>query len=146
MSDNSERDACERFDDLLARGDLIGAEAAARVLSPEWLRAERLEALSRAAHQGGAEEASRRLTEDALAAARAGERSSIPQDSIDASSVVWEIAEDLALRGDVGAAREVAGSILSSSKRERALQFVSQIAAGGAGSCASLRARRSAGC
>lgn len=145
MSDDREIDACERFDDLLARGDLIRAEVAARALSPDWLRAERLEALSRAAQHAGAGEASRRLTVDALAAARAGERSSVPQDSIDASSVVWEIAEDLALRGEVGAAREVAHSILDSSKRERALQFVAEIAAGGAGSFEALRARRSAG-
>jgi DNA-binding transcriptional MerR regulator len=78
----------------------------------------------------GARENAERLRDLALSEARAGELSENPQDSIDSSSVLWELAEDLALAGRVGPAQEVAGSIRNLGKRQRAIAALEEIASG----------------
>lgn len=77
----------------------------------------------------------RRVWGIAIEVARIGEKSESPQDSLDSSSVLSEIAENIATFGDAEYARSVAKSVLHDYIRDRTIASVEQILKGEQGSC-----------
>jgi hypothetical protein len=106
---------------------LVEAEKASWVIEEEWRRAESLNRIARILAMGKEQIQARRIWNDAIAIAQSGEKSTSMQDSIDCSSVLWEIAEDLASFGELEKAREVAQSIKNRGKRERALNSIRNV-------------------
>ena len=99
-----------------------------------WQRAESIARRARELVREGRLEAARSLWIEAVELARKGEKSSGPQDSLDSSSVLWEIAEDMASAGEFEAAGEIAAAIKNERKRQNALRFIADIADGKEGS------------
>ncbi len=132
MDSDEDRDiVVERF---LAENRFADAEGYALTLQEDWQRAESLASIARTAWKANEHERALRLWSLAEEAGKLGEGSDSNQDSLDASSVLWEIAENLATVGKVAAAKELARSIFSERKRENALKGVQSIEMGSTGS------------
>jgi hypothetical protein len=140
MTDDAvELDRLEVIGNFLRAGDYQSAEAFALSVDGEWQRAESLTQVARAVASAGRLEEARRIWGVAITVAQEGERSPRPQDSYDSSSVLWEIAEDMALAGDMENARTIAANIKNEHKKQRALENLADIARGGKGSFYKLR-------
>lgn len=103
-------------------------EAAQGDVAWVWQRAE---ALSRIAGGfAGADQHldAQRVWDMAIAVARSGEQEQDIQESVDCSSVLWEIAEALAGSGEFAKAEDVAKAIKNSGKRDKAISGVQRIA------------------
>ena len=139
--DDKELDRDEIVGNYLNAGDYHRAEIFALSIESEWQKAESLTQVARAWVSAGRLDNARRVWKIAIGTAQACENSLSLQDSYDSSSVLWEIAEDMALEGEIEKARNLAAGIKNESKRERALHNVEEIAAGGQGSFYLLRHR-----
>jgi hypothetical protein len=139
VKDMDDLDRSEIIEGFLKSDDYQSAECFARSIEDKWQRAESLAQLARVISSNGQLNEARRLWREAIAVAQAGENSQSMQDSLDSSSVLWEIAEDMALAGNIDAACNVAANIKSEHKRQRALSYVAEIASGGTGSFYRLR-------
>jgi predicted negative regulator of RcsB-dependent stress response len=106
------------------RKTLVEAETIAQAIEGKWQRAETLHRIAKLLASVSENNEAQRLWDEAIATARDGERSLPLQDSIDCSSVLCEIATDLATLGYVPQAKEVAKSIKNDTKRIRALARV----------------------
>ena len=95
-----------------------------------WQRAESLCREAKMSAAGGDLERARGLWARAIDVAREGERSESPQESIDCSSVLWEITEEMARAGELAEARRVAQGIRNAWKRSRALGAIEVIEKG----------------
>ena len=89
-----------------------------------WQKALALARIAQALSSFGEADQARRVWTDATAIARLGEASASRQDSVDSSSVLWEIAEGLAGAGELAAATAVARAIRTEGLRARALSGV----------------------
>jgi hypothetical protein len=134
MDENDDQDRDQIIDELLKAGDLRGAEAFARTVEEEWQKAESLARVAKFLASVDKLSEAQRIWADAITTAKAGENSESPQDSHDSSSVLWEIAEDVALAGDVEVANKIAVAIRHDRKRQRALQCLADIENGSKGS------------
>ncbi|MBV9787910.1 MAG: hypothetical protein JOZ51_07045 [Chloroflexi bacterium] len=106
---------------------LLEAEAIAQTVDGAWQQAE---TLHRTANLFAAIEQINQahiLWDQAIAIARAGENSQLLQDSLDCGSVLREIATDLADRGYVAKAKEVAMSIKDDARRSKTLRTIQDI-------------------
>src|ERR1041384_872224 len=103
-----ELDRTEVIETLLRAGDYEAAEHFASSVEEDWQRAESLAQVARTLVSIGKLEDARRIWEKAIITAQVGENSPSSQDSMDSSSVLWEIAEDIALAGDMERARKIA--------------------------------------
>jgi tetratricopeptide (TPR) repeat protein len=92
-----------------------------------WQRAEALTKLARRWMFLGNETGALDLWKEAISIARLVEESSDAQDAIDASSVLWEISEDLVVIAEWGLAQEVAATIRSPSRRARAVTRIEKM-------------------
>jgi ribosomal protein S7 len=95
-----------------------------------WQRAESLAHTARKFISEGQLEKAKSIWDEAVEIARKGENSSSLQDSIDSSSVLWEISEDMASAGEFGLAEEIAVAIKNERKRQNALHNIAEIAEG----------------
>ena len=138
--DDLDRD--EVVDRLLIAGDFLSAESFVNSIEELWQKAESLGRLARAYVASGQINQAKRLWEAAIAVARVGEGSQSPQDSIDSSSVLWEIAEDMASAGELQAAVDVASEIKNTGKRQRALEELRKIRNGEKGSFYRIRSHK----
>jgi hypothetical protein len=127
MDKNDDQDRDQIIDELLMAGDLQGAEAFAQAIKEEWQKAESLARVAKFLASVNQLNEARRIWADAVTTAKAGEDSESLQDSYDSSSVLWEIAEDMALAGEVEAANKIAIAIKNDGKRQRALQGLADI-------------------
>jgi hypothetical protein len=93
-----------------------------------------LNQLARLLFSANEREQAQRLRTEAIAVARLGEASENQQHSLDSSSVLWEIAEDLALLEEWSEAQDVAGAIKSLEKRNHAIIGLERIRSGLGGS------------
>jgi hypothetical protein len=131
--DNLGLDRAHIINSLLRAHAYKAAEEFACSLPQAWQRAESLAQVTRALVSNGQTDEARRLWERAAIAAQHGERSQNAQDRIDSSSVLREIAEDMALAGEVKGANQAAMGIKHDLKRERALEGLADTAHGGKG-------------
>ncbi len=120
-------DRDEVLDQFIAVKDWKGAERFAQSVEELWQRAESLTRLARALAAAGLQPEAKRVRSAAVAVAQEGELSHNPQDSIDSSSVLWELAVDIARSGESELANNVARQIRNTGKRNRALQAVSAL-------------------
>lgn len=95
-----------------------------------WQRAEALSRIASCFAVANQQLDAQRVWEMAIAVARSGEQHQDKQESVDCSSVLWEIAEGLAKSREFAKALEVAMSIRNSGKRDRAMNVVARIAKG----------------
>lgn len=100
----------------------------------EWQKAELLVKSARNLFLEGRTKEAQTILSEAVEIARQGENSSSEQSSIDSSSLLWEIAEELAFTGEFEKAQEVAFNIKNQHKSQRAQHFVAEIAEGRKGS------------
>jgi tetratricopeptide (TPR) repeat protein len=107
------------------------AAALARSVNPRWQQAELLSLIAKTLARVGESERSFLLWGEATKVALEDEASPSSQDRIDAASVLWEIAESIALVGSSEMATEVAKSIRTEGKRRHALEGVERIKRGG---------------
>ncbi|MEP7338346.1 MAG: hypothetical protein ABI977_11480 [Acidobacteriota bacterium] len=131
---DEELDRGEVLKQLLGTGNCLAAEQFAHSVEAGWQRGESLGEVARALASAGESDQACRVWEEAIATARKGEDEGDVQDSMDSSSVLWEIAEDLALVGEQERANEVANAIKNDWKRQKALQGLKDIEGGGKGS------------
>jgi hypothetical protein len=131
---DEELDSYEVIKRLLEARDYQAAEQFAYSVSAGWQRGESLGEVARALIAAGELDQARRVWEEAIATARKGENDGDAQDSMDSSSVLWEIAEDIALAGEQERAKEVANAIKNEWKRDSALRGLRDIESGGKGS------------
>jgi hypothetical protein len=104
-----------------------------------WQKAEYLAQTARKLVLEGQLEEARSIWIEAVKVARKGENSLSPQDSIDSSSVLWEITEDMASAGEFREAGEIATAIKNERKRQNALHNIAEIANGKEGSFSKQR-------
>ena len=131
------RDALDRevvIKHFLSSNRFNDAEAFALTIEPEWEQAEPLAYIARAAWKAHDPERAWRVWSTAAEVAKRGERSESTQDSLDSSSVLWEIAENRAVSGDIEQARYLALTIQNEGKKVRAIECVEAIASGAMGS------------
>lgn len=102
------------------------AEEPANQAPAAWQRAELLNRIARDAFSLGEREESIRILKQAISIAQHGEESESVQDSLDSSSVLWDISQTLAQIGEREKAFEVANSIKSQGKRENAIKSLEQ--------------------
>jgi hypothetical protein len=119
---------------LLRTGNYEEAERVANSVESEWQRADSLAQVARYFVTLGQLDQAERLWKIAIAAAQVGEQSPSPQDSLDSSSTLWEIAEDMALAGAIESAYTVATAIQNDWKKQRAIEGIAAIRGGGSGS------------
>ena len=129
-----EQDEMQRLKQMLRDADFSNAETLASAEDSGWQRAYALAHVARALAKEKRIDEAYRVWAIAITEARTGENSISPQDSIDSSSVLWEIAEDMALADVANLADETASAIKNGWKRQRALQGLKEIAEGGKGS------------
>lgn len=111
----------DRVDDLLAKAEQ--AIAALAPDAPPFNEAECLGLIARACWLTGRHAQAKSLWDRAVVAARRGEETARDQqDLIDCSGVLWALSRDMAMAGDLIAARQVAERIKNPGSRERALQ------------------------
>jgi hypothetical protein len=120
-------DRLQVLQSLTAKEDWTGARAFARVTPDGWERAETLCRLAKVMARNGHFEIAKEVWLEAIAVAKRGELEANPQESIDCSSVLWEISTDLAEAGETWWAKEVAQNIKSAGKRKRALETLAKI-------------------
>ncbi len=124
----------EQFDLALTSFNLKDAEINAHKLDDNWLIAESLGKVAKAYFPNGDVTKAKTLLLEAVNIPKDGEMEVNPQNSIDSSSVLWELAESLALMGEIEKAEDVAKSIKNEWKRKRALDGLVQISEGKSGS------------
>lgn len=110
-----------------ALATLLEAEAIAQTVDGAWQQAE---TLHRTANLFAAIEQINQahiLWDQAIAIARDGENSQLLQDSLDCGSVLREIATDLADRGYVAKAKEVAMSIKDDARRSKTVRTIQNL-------------------
>lgn len=110
------------------------AKQVPRQLDIAWEMGEALNRVALALYKVGDTAQAHYFQSEAIEFARAGEESDNLQNSIDASSVLWEISENLALAGHWQTAKQVAEGIKHPIKRSRAIQSLARIESGGKGS------------
>jgi hypothetical protein len=120
----------QALDTLLGAGDLGGAERFARSIKEPWQSAEALCRVAKLLAESGDRDRAAEVWGHAIRVARFGEESAHAQDSIDSSSVLWEIAADMAHAGQIEDAEGVARAIRNDGKRRRALDAVTKLRAG----------------
>lgn len=125
-----EPDRAEVISRLLDGSDYQGAVIFARSVKEGWERGESLAQIARALVAAGRLAEARHIWAEAVETAKLGEKSGSSQDSIDSSSVLWELAEDVAKAGEVDAAYEIATKIKDAWKKQRALQSLEEITGG----------------
>lgn len=103
------------------------AERFAASVRAGWQRAEARSRIAKSRARDRNLMEAQRMWDLAIGEARTGQESESPQDSLDASSVLREIAADIALTGDLDQAKGIAEQIRNPGKRERALQIVTDI-------------------
>ncbi len=96
-----------------------------------WQKAEQLCRAANTVARAGESEQAFSLWEEAIKVAQAGEASPDIQDRIDSASVLWEIAESMALAGYFEAAVAIAVSIRTEVKKNHALEGIERIRRGG---------------
>ena len=104
-----------------------------------WQKAESLAQTARKLSSEGQRDEAKRIWAEAVETARKGEDSLSLQDSIDSSSVLWEIAEDMVSAGEFEIAGEIARVIKNERKRQKALHNIAEIADGKDGSFSKSR-------
>jgi tetratricopeptide (TPR) repeat protein len=111
---------------------LAAAECAAleRDTPLVWQKAEVLTRIAMGFAKANLRQHALRVWEMAMDLARSGETSDDAQESIDSSSVLWEIAENLAAAGYQDEGNRLAHSIKNSVKRHRAIDSVEKKARG----------------
>jgi len=122
---------CERPDPIFLGSEWVGWSSASA-----WQKALALARIAQALWSFGEADQARRVWTDATAIARLGEESTSRQDNVDSSSVLWEIAEGLAVAGEFAAATAVAQAIQTEGLRDKALSGVDTISRGGQSSFA----------
>jgi hypothetical protein len=113
--------------DLLAAAERAALEGDTPLI---WQKAEALARIAMGFAITNEREQALRVWETAIGLARSGEHSDDIQESIDSSSVLWEIAENLVAAGYHNEGRGLAHSIKNSTKRERAIDSVEKKARG----------------
>lgn len=106
---------------------LVDAAVVAGPIHESWQKAEILCHIAKWLAVASKQDQARSMWNEAIAVARDGEQSHDLQDSIDCSSVLGEIALELALIGDVEEARKVARNIKSDPKRASASKALTRI-------------------
>ncbi|HEY9284584.1 MAG TPA: hypothetical protein VIP46_14100 [Pyrinomonadaceae bacterium] len=106
---------------------LVDAAVVAGPIQESWQKAEILCHIAKWLAVVSKQDQARSMWNEAIAVARDGEQSHDLQDSIDCSSVLGEIALELALIGDVEKARKVARDIKSDPKRASASKALTRI-------------------
>ena len=112
----------------LERAFFVFAEAEREAMSDsltQWQRAELLLAIALSLYQTRAIFRADEIMERAVLIAQRGELSSDTQDSLDASSVLGEIALEIAKRGNTALALKTAETIQNMGKRDRILHKLS---------------------
>ncbi len=125
-----EKDYWYDFDSAMKSEDLIQAEFFARKIDGEWQIAQSLIMTARKYSDLGQKEKSIELLNEAVRFGRIGEQSESIQDSLDSSSVLAEIAEEIAVVNNLENAKVIAESILNERKRSWSLENLSNIAKG----------------
>lgn len=122
----------EAGDKRRARENLSAAREVVSVGATLWVwhKAEALAKIAQTFWTADERDSAREVWGAAVEVARAGERGDDPQDSVDCSSVLWEVSEYLALAGEFDEARSVAEAITHTWKRRRAVETVMRIADG----------------
>jgi len=110
------------LDHFISVCDWTGAERFTNTVTDLWQRAESLGRLARELDMAGSHDQAQRVRTLAVTVAREGELSSNVQDSLDSSSVLWELAVDFAQSGQREVATDIAQHIRNNGKRARALQ------------------------
>ncbi|HQR34047.1 MAG TPA: hypothetical protein PLK30_15020 [Blastocatellia bacterium] len=123
----------------LHRGEYESAIEVAGTVECDWQRADLFAEIARTLSKAGMAPLAEGTWKLAVAAAREGELSESSQDSHDASSVLWEISEDMATAGNWDDGERVASGIRSELKRRRAVDNLEAMKRGGRGAFASLR-------
>jgi hypothetical protein len=95
-----------------------------------WQKPEELTRLARVYWAAGEQQRAERLWEEAVRLARAVEGGADRQDSLDSSSVLWEIAASVAEAGHLGWAQEIAHRIANPGARQRAIETIARISSG----------------
>ncbi len=93
----------------------------------EWQKAELLHKISKSLRKHNAVFKAEKIREKAVQFARKGEVSGDAQESVDCSSVLAEIAENVASDGEFIKAFEIAQNIKSIGKKERAIKKISEL-------------------
>lgn len=91
-----------------------------------WQQAELLHKIAKSLQKNNAIFRADEVWKKAVAIAQKGETSENPQDSLDSSSVLAEIAADFSSNGKIKKAFEIAQSIKSIGKKERAIKKISE--------------------
>lgn len=98
------------------------AEASVSQAGELWQQAEMLTHIAQSIFSVGERSESLRILEKAVLIAQLGEQSTDCQESVDSSSVLWEISQILSQIGEDNRAYDIAVSIKSPGKREKAIQ------------------------
>lgn len=109
---------------------LARTATAAEEIPEPWPRAEALTRVGKFLWLAGQPDSARALWAQAEAEAQAGEQVEDRQAALDCASVLWELAETLALAGDWAWAQHVAAGIANEGKRTRALEALGGLQAG----------------
>jgi hypothetical protein len=127
---NEELNREDAVNAFLAAGDIDAAEKYAASIEEDWQRAESLAIIARSCSMSRDLIGACRIWRSAVAAAETGQESLSIQDSLDASSVLSEIAENIASAGDGEYARRVAKCVKYEHRRERTIASVERILRG----------------
>jgi tetratricopeptide (TPR) repeat protein len=92
-----------------------------------WQRAHLLNHIAQSFRKAGAYDRADQVWTKAVAIAKLGEASDSAQDSLDSSSVLWDIAAAIASEEDIDKALEIARDIKNPHKRNRAIETVNEI-------------------
>ncbi len=92
----------------------------------DWQKAELLHQIAKSLQKYNASFKADEIWKKAISIAQNGEKSENPQDSIDCSSVLAEIAKDFAKKGKVKKAFEIAQNIKNIGKKERIVSEISE--------------------
>ncbi len=125
-----EFDYWHKFESALKKGDLFSAERYARKLDFGFQIAESLTAIARKHFEFGEHDKAFELLTESVDFARADEDSESLQNSLDGSSVLWEITEEFALSGNIEKAKSICESIKDEMKRNRSVENLAKIAKG----------------
>ncbi|MGI9054423.1 MAG: hypothetical protein ACR2F2_01340 [Pyrinomonadaceae bacterium] len=91
-----------------------------------WQQAELLHKIAKSLQKNNALVKAEKVWKKAVFIARQGEDSESPQDSVDCSSVLAEIAENFASKGEIKKAFEIAQNIKSVGKKDYAIKKISE--------------------
>lgn len=92
----------------------------------DWQKAELLHKIAKSLQKSNATFRAEEVWKKAVLIAQTGETSENPQDSLDCSGILAEIAEDFASNGKIKKAFEIAQNIKNIGKKERAIKKISE--------------------